>query len=218
LCGGGLKVCGAAGGPLLFQLGICREAFAFIVEEAGEVVDGQAASEERDDELAVAFGLAVEEVALAFCLLALFGFLQAAAFLGGLHLSGIIDGSACHEKSPVRRRAILPVAWEKGCASVLRTAPKNFENFFARRSHISVCGAAPGDPLLPIAQCSGFEAAIVRHWQRHRHRRGHRHRDQRPAGQRVGAARNGGGACVVGRPEKRVISAGAKRWHYEMRA
>jgi hypothetical protein len=110
-------------------LRVCRQAYAFIVEEAGEVVDGEAASEERDDKLAVAFGLAVEEVALAFCLLALFGFLQAAAFLGGLHLSGIIDRSACHGNSPVRRRAILPVAWEKGCASVLRTAPRNFENF-----------------------------------------------------------------------------------------
>ncbi len=69
------------------------------------MVDGQAASEERDDEFAVALGLAVEELALAFYFLALFGFLQAAAFLGGLHLGGVIDRSACHGNSPVRRRA-----------------------------------------------------------------------------------------------------------------
>jgi hypothetical protein len=197
-CGGGLKVCGAAGGPLLFQLGVCGEAFAVIVEEAGEVVDGQAASEERDDELAVASGLAVEELALAFCFLALFGFLQAAAFLGGLHLSGIIDGSACHENSPVRRRAMPPVALEKGCASVLRMVPKNFENFRSPFAYSRLC-PAPGDPLLPIAQSNGFAAAIVRH--RHGDRRGDRHQCQRRADQRVARPRMPA-ACVLSGPPR----------------
>jgi hypothetical protein len=97
-----------------------------MVEEPGEVVDGQAASEDRDDEFAVAFGLSVEEVALAFRLLALFGFLQAAAFLGGLHLGGIVDGSACHDNSPVRRRAMPPVARGKRLRERFANGAKKF--------------------------------------------------------------------------------------------
>ncbi len=72
------------------------EALAAVEQEAGEGVDGHAAAEDFADDLAVALRLTVEEVSLALRLLALFGFLQAAAFLGRLHLGGIIDGSACH--------------------------------------------------------------------------------------------------------------------------
>jgi hypothetical protein len=53
-----------------------------------------------------------------------------------------------------------PVAWEKGCASVLRTAPKNFEKFRSPFAYRRVWRGALC-PLLPIAQSNGFAAAIV---------------------------------------------------------
>ena len=81
------------------------EALAAVEQESGEAVDGHTAAEDFADDLAIALRLTVEEVSLALRLLALFGFLQAAAFFGCLHLGGIIDGSACHRTSPVCWRA-----------------------------------------------------------------------------------------------------------------
>jgi hypothetical protein len=81
------------------------QAFAAVEQEPGERVDGDAAREYFAHDLAVAFRLAVAEVALALRLLALSFFLLAPPFLGCLHLRGIIGGSAYHETSPFRSRA-----------------------------------------------------------------------------------------------------------------
>ena len=124
---GGAKVIGAACGPLRFQLGVGVEAFATVEQESGEGVDGHAASEDFADDLAIALRLTVEEVSLALRLLALFGFLQAAAFLGRLHLCGIIDGSACHRTSPVAGGHNLSGGEASG------------EKYFANRRKIFCC-------------------------------------------------------------------------------
>jgi hypothetical protein len=125
--GGGAKVIGAACGPLRFQLGVGVEALAAVEQESGEGVDGHAAAEDFADDLAVALRLAVEKVSLALRLLALFGFLQAAAFLGRLHLGGIIDGSACHRTSPVAGGQNLSGGEASG------------EKYFANRRKIFCC-------------------------------------------------------------------------------
>ncbi len=127
LCGGGAKVIGAACGPLRFQLGVGVEALTAVEHESGEGVDGHTASEDFANDLAVALRLTVEKVSLALRLLALFGFLQAAAFLGCLHLCGIIDGSACHRTSPVAGGRKLPGGEASG------------EKYFANRQKIFCC-------------------------------------------------------------------------------
>jgi hypothetical protein len=163
------------------------EALAAVEQESGEGVDGHAAAEDFADDLAVALRLAVEEVSLALRLLALFGFLQAAAFLGRLHLGGIIDGSACHRTSPVAGGQNLSGGEASG------------EKYFANRRkifllliRILLCmGRRPWNSPLPVA------AAMVRLSPSCRVCAG------RPQESRRNPA--------LDPPEKRVISAGAKR-------
>jgi hypothetical protein len=96
LGGGGPKERLAAGGPLLFQLRVGLQAFEVFVQEPGEVVDGHAGLEDREDGLAEAFCLAVKQVLLAFLFFQKFRFALLTQFVAGLDLSGIIDRSFWH--------------------------------------------------------------------------------------------------------------------------
>jgi len=102
---GGPKVIGAAGGPLRFQPGVVLQVFPAVEQKSGKGIDGDSARENFAHDLAIAFGLAIAKVSLALRLFALFCFLQAAPFLGCLHLRGIIGGSFSHKTSPFRSRA-----------------------------------------------------------------------------------------------------------------
>jgi hypothetical protein len=122
------------------------QAFAGIEQEPGERVDGDAAREYFAHDLAVAFRLAVAQVALALRLLALFFFLLVPPFLGCLHLRGIVGGSAYHETSPFRSRANLPGAAASG-ADGFANGRKNFL-FAIRMLPWLARGAA--EPALPV--------------------------------------------------------------------
>jgi hypothetical protein len=89
-------VSGTARGPPRFQLGVGGTLVAAVEQSAGELVDGHPVAEDRDGDLAIAQRLPFAELLLPLLLLALLLLLLTPAILDGLHLCGVVDGSACH--------------------------------------------------------------------------------------------------------------------------